>query len=374
MNIKTTLKTSVAAAALFAVAAPVAVSTPAEAGSVSNGNKNSVTLSGQVNRAVMYADDDDASEVFQVDNGASGSRFRIVFKGSVNESVSAGGKIEAAAFTSNDGSSVQIQDSVGLSGNTGDRGLGDGAFDERVVELYFDHKQFGRLTLGQGSVATDGMFYQDQSASWIVAEAGTDYGGAINYTVANVPNSRTASLPIIDGGRDDRIRYDSPSFGGFKLAVSGSSGGGFDIAGKYGGSFGGINVGATVGYTNDESIGGNEEWAASVSLGHSSGINGAFAYGHRDIVGASDADTWNVKLAYDAKLNSMGTTAFGISYGESDDFTTGDEETQLRFGVVQNVDSAGTNLYLGFSRHEIDNATTNFDDIWIAIAGARVKF
>jgi len=59
MTIKTTLKTSVAVAALFAVAAPV-VSSPAEAG-LANGNDNGVVISGAINRSLMYVDNGSAN-------------------------------------------------------------------------------------------------------------------------------------------------------------------------------------------------------------------------------------------------------------------------------------------------------------------------
>ena len=51
MNIKTVLKSSVAAAALFAIAAPAANA------EIKSGNKNSLTMSGEVVRILWHADD-----------------------------------------------------------------------------------------------------------------------------------------------------------------------------------------------------------------------------------------------------------------------------------------------------------------------------
>jgi len=52
VNIKTTLKTSVAAAALFAVAAPVATPASAADDTLSSGNKNSLKISGYIAKSI----------------------------------------------------------------------------------------------------------------------------------------------------------------------------------------------------------------------------------------------------------------------------------------------------------------------------------
>jgi predicted regulator of Ras-like GTPase activity (Roadblock/LC7/MglB family) len=61
VNIKTTLKSSVAVAALFAVAAPVA---NAADDTLKSGTKNSLTISGQVVRAIYHADDGVSDKTF----------------------------------------------------------------------------------------------------------------------------------------------------------------------------------------------------------------------------------------------------------------------------------------------------------------------
>ena len=55
MKFKTMLKSSVATAAILAVAVPV-VSSQAQAG-IANGNDNALTVSGHINRSLIYADD-----------------------------------------------------------------------------------------------------------------------------------------------------------------------------------------------------------------------------------------------------------------------------------------------------------------------------
>ncbi|MDA0307013.1 MAG: hypothetical protein O3B76_12150, partial [Proteobacteria bacterium] len=61
MDIKTVLKSSVAAAALLAIAAPAANA------EIKNSNKNSLTVGGFVTRSLMYADDGTEDQLFITD-------------------------------------------------------------------------------------------------------------------------------------------------------------------------------------------------------------------------------------------------------------------------------------------------------------------
>jgi predicted porin len=90
---KTTLKASVAAAALFAVSAPV-VSSPAEAG-LANGNDNGVVISGALNRSMQYVDNGSANSWVNTDGGTDNSRLRILVSGQLTESIKVGGTWEA---------------------------------------------------------------------------------------------------------------------------------------------------------------------------------------------------------------------------------------------------------------------------------------
>ena len=41
---------------------------------------------------------------------------------------------------------------------------------------------------------------------------------------------------------------------------------------------------------------------------------------------------------------------------------------------MQNFDKIGTEFYAGVRNHELDRADADFDDIFAALTGARVKF
>jgi len=385
VSIKTTLKTSVAAAALFAVAVPVA-----EAGTVSNGNGNSVTLSGQVNKAVYYADDGKASRTAVGDNDNSGTRFRILGKGKVNEALSVGTAFEVE-FQDNALNNFSIDDSTAAGGGgAGDSGFGQSTFNQRRAEAYFSHKQFGKLSIGQGPTASDGTAETSLSGAGMAAGGGFMFNGngisirTANQTGASATFGGTTWGEVVgnlDGlSRNDRVRYDTPSFGGFSLATSVLSDGRADVADRFSGKMGGIAVKAAASYVNTSggSTADDNQYVVSAAAEHESGLNVRGQYGKASskVAGTDGQSTWSIGVGYDAKLSSMGDTSFAASYTvDSDVLSNGGEATYYDFGVVQHMKDAGTELYAGVSFFEYDDSTaTNYEDLTTVIVGTRIKF
>jgi len=385
VNTKDILKASVAGAALFAVAVP-ATTTPASADGVMSGNKNSLTMSGQVNRAVLYMNDGDNSAVANVDNDSSSTRIRWIAKGKLNEAVTFGTNIEMQA-ESNSSAQVTIQNHRAINSATN-------GFNQRKMELYIDHKQFGRLWVGQGDTASNGAAEVDLSGSTLLGYSGnTDTASSIAF-VNSLAGSGTAGATSqavttktsgntnsnFDGlSRDDRLRYDTPSFAGFKLSTSYVANSQWDIAGRYSGKFGGVKVGLAAAYANSAANSTSQKGLMTVSgsAKHDSGLGIALSWGKSKQKSAArkDPDGIYAKLFYDAKLFSTGTTAFFVDYSDRDDVNAdGDNAKVWGIGVVQSLSAVGSEVYLGYRNFSLDNATTNYDDISIVMAGARVKF
>lgn len=385
MKIQDILKASVAGAALFAVAAP-AMTTTASADPVASGNKNSLTMSGQVNRGVLYMNDGVDDAIAHVDLDASSTRVRWVAKGKLNEAVTFGSNIEMQA-ESNSTSQVSIQNTRGL--NSGTNG-----FNQRKMEVYIDHKQFGRLWLGQGDTASNGTAEVDLSGSALLGYSGnTDMGGNISFR-NSLAGSGTGSATAqaittktsggvnsnFDGlSRDDRLRYDTPSFAGFKLSGSLVANSQWDVAARYSGKFGGVAVGLAASYANSSANSTTRKGLVTVSgsAKHDSGLGVALSWGKskQKAAGRNDPDGIYAKLFYDAKLFSVGTTAMFVDWSNRDDVAAnGDDAVSIGIGVVQSLSAIGSEVYLGFRHYSLDNATTNYDDIAIVLAGARVKF
>lgn len=385
MNIKTTLKTSVAAAALFAVAVP-----SVEAGTISNGNGNSVTISGQINKAFMYVDDGKSEGSAIVDNDNSGSRFRIIGSGKVNEALSVGTALEVE-FQDNAGNNFALDDSNSAGAATAannDAGFGQATFAQRRMEAYFSHKQFGKLSIGQGPTASDGTAETSLSGAGMAAGGGFIFnGGAVKIRTANQANNVFTAATFgdktsnLDGAsRSDRLRYDTPSFGGFSVGTSYLSDGRADVAARYSGKFGGVAVKGAASYLNQAgaSTSTEDQYVISVAAEHDSGLNVRGQYGEATFKASNrdDQSTWSIGVGYDASLSSMGQTSFVTSYTVDENVAANDEElTFYDFGVVQHISDAGTELYLGVTFVEFEDATaTQYEDAMWVLAGTRIKF
>ncbi len=382
-----TLKTSVATAALLALAIPLA--SPADAGGIKSGrssDKASLTISGQVNRAVLFADDGENAEFFNVDNDNSSTRVRFVGKGQVTDDFSIGSLIEVqheSASTAN------------VNQNNGERNTASTGFAERHATIYLDSKKLGRLWLGQGDMASNGASEVDLSGTSIIAYSGiADMSGGILFQDDANSNAFGPRINSVwtnhDGGsRDDRVRYDTPTLAGFKLSVSHTGGGEADAALRYSGKFAGTKVSGAISYYNTSSNSSSTEDLVhgSISAKHDSGINATFSTAVRDFKGTRDGQDskhYYGKLGYVAKIFEVGPTAFSIDYGVADDVSAeGDEFTTYSAVVVQNISAIGTQMYLAVRNHELDRTGLNtastpvafdYDDILSIIAGARVKF
>ncbi len=379
MNIKTTLKSSVAAAALFAVVAP------AQAGTVSNGNDTaSVTLSGHFNYGVLWMSDGEASRTTIAGNNNSRTRGRIVVKGKLNEAVSVGA-VSEWGMQSNSSSSVSPANST----NTGNPTVGtDNQFDQRHTYIKFDHKQFGSVRLGQTSQATDGITENNMTgATDIVYGGNTVVGNGIHLRRSTAASSAQPSATTVgsfinsagEGGRVDTIRYDTPSFGGFGIATSYQGNGSADVAATFSGKFGGFAVDAGYGYQalSGASTTFENAHGGSIAVGHDSGFNIRVSGGQQEFkaVNRDEATTWSVGGGYKAKLISAGTTNFAVDYTVNEHANANDDElTLFSIGVEQETD-AGVKFYLGYQLFQAERANNvDFDDASTVMAGTKVFF
>lgn len=325
-----------------------------------------LSISGQVNRGVLFVDDGNETEIIHVDNDNSSTRIRFVGSGAYNEDITVGTQIEVQ-FESNSTADVRIDGSA--PGGT------DG-FTERKLELFFDHARFGRLWLGQGDTASNGTSEVDLSGTGVIGYSGiADLAGGIEFGGFGVGPTIGTVYSNFDGlSRDDRIRYDTPSFSGFKLSASHADSRKSDIAARFSGDIGGgLKLAAAVAYAVNGSI--DSQVNGSLSLRHRSGLNVTAAAGQRELdTGPQDPFFWYAKLGY-IWGGGIGDTAFAIDYAQADDVDqVNDEFTAYGAFVVQKVDGISTELYLGIRNHELDRPGSNFDDIVAVLAGARIKF
>lgn len=354
------------AAAALAV---VGFAAPAAAQEVDSGNdKVKLSISGQVNRGVLYADDGTETGIMHVDNDNSSTRFRLIGSGKYDDEITVGTQIE-----------VQIESdstaNINIDGtNTG----GAAGFTERKLELFFDHTRFGRLWLGQGDTASNGTSEVDLSGTGVIGYSGVaDMAGGIDFGGLGSGTEVGDVFSNFDGlSRDDRIRYDTPSFSGVKLSASSAEGNKHDAAVRFSGDVGGgLRLAAAAAWAKSATF--DSQINGSVSLLHDSGFNVTAAGGRRtlrDPARIEDPVFYYAKLGYLWK-GGIGDTAFAVDYELANDVAADDDEaTSFGLFVVQKVDSIATDLYIGVRNYQLDRPGTNFDDIRAVMAGARIKF
>ena len=363
MDIKTVLKTSVAAGALFALAAPVAG--VAEAGGIKQKNsKIDLTVSGQIVRGLLYADDGDNSQLFNVDGRTTGTRVRYIVSGQLTESVKVGGLIEHDVGQSND--------SFSFATTTGNDSSADStAFGIRHHFVSFTHKSMGKLSLGQTNTASNGIMEHKLDTSGSTVLGGATTLSNIQFTTgangAFTGLTAAGETSTFDGlSRDDVIRYDTPKFAGFGLATSMQDEGTFDVALRYSGSFAGIKIKGGAYYANVEAGGGGQQGGGPGAVMHSSGLHARVGYAGSTAEGTGRSPSVTLaSVGYQGKFSSLGSTnIFFDWYGAEDVAVAGNEMDTYSVGVVQKLDSIGSEMSLMYSKHTLDDtANSDYNDI-----------
>ncbi len=371
MNLKKTLMVGAAGAALFAFAAPVA--TTAEAGSIKNGNATDLTVYGQVNRNMMFYNDGEETGYRHQDGDNGSTRFGLKASGKVNESVTVGARLEMEMQSNDPGSISQTAETAG-----------GGSFSERLANVYFSHKQFGKLTLGQQSEISDGMSDGLDLGYAAGAFAGMDtsllVGGMLfrnDNTAAALSTTKIRSVfTTLDGGRLDSIQYETPSMSGFRGQVELQPEGAWGVGGLYDGKMGGLQVRGRAFYQNLSGEGGaGGQWQLGASVKHDSGISLTGLYGSADQDTGKDHKVYAATVGYTANMNSLGATGVGVHFeGTSDLAGDGIDGQAFGFGVNQQIKAAGTNIYGNVMWWDVDGTTTALDSIVTFLVGAQVKF
>ncbi|OXY82553.1 porin [Oceanimonas doudoroffii] len=351
-----------AAEARAASAMPAAKPTAVHSGN----DKIRVSVSGHVNRALLAVDDGEETELYHVDNDSSSTRLRVIGEGDVSPELTVGTAIEVQ-LESNSSFAVS-QDNESPSGDT---------ISDRRLEVYFDHDRLGKLWVGKGWTASEDSSEMDLSGTALAGYSSTaDIAGGIKFRDDDGNLSSTTvgdSFTNLDGlGRRDRLRYDTPTFGGVRLAVSAVEDSAWDAALNYSADYNLGKLAAAVAYSDQESNDGQVNGSASFL--HTSGVSLTLAAGERDS-GGQDPNFVYGKLGYQNQWFSAGKTAMSVDYhvaNHADERS--DKATSVGVQMVQNVDDWATELYVGYRNYDLERADENLDDANALIAGARIKF
>jgi hypothetical protein len=393
VTLKNTLKSSVAVAALFAIAAPVT----SEAGNITNGKTAKLAISGQIIKTLTHADDGYSEKTFLSDGAATSSRLRWVASSKLSDSVTVGGAIEMNVPHSNPAGSMTLGDT-----STDGTQTADSAWGMRHNYVYVASKSLGKLYVGQTSTAADGMGEANLGGTGIFGtnDLGGGYGQGIDFInegVATAPAGSSITLSnandnLDHASRADTIRWDSPSVMGVKLKLGYRPTGDYDIGVTYNDKIDDIKVRARAGMSSTMATATiNYTMTGSVAMLHDSGFSLAMAAGERKLTndgsqnGANAGDSSafettdtnfdginnptfvSFNVGYTAKMNASGPTAFEVKYNQSENMVQAannddNQGTAVVVAATQTFSSIGTTVGLAYAHHEYEaksNTTEN---------------
>ncbi|MEP1929895.1 MAG: hypothetical protein ABJJ37_01285, partial [Roseibium sp.] len=256
--------------------------------------------------------------------------------------------------------------------------------DIRKVDFSFKTANYGTFSAGQGNMATDGAAETDLSGTTLVNYSSVpDTAGSFEFrTSAGALSGITIgdNFSNFDGSRRGRVRYDSPTFSGFRVSAAwgkeilaeNNDDEFMDVALRYANEFGKIKLAGAVGISRRDSNGTDrDDTIGSISMLHDTGFNATLALGDREGAG----DYRYGKVGYIGNWLSAGTTALSVDYYDgSDTISSGSSSESFGFGVVQRIDSVRLEVYLGYRTYELSETTQSYQDASSVLFGTRLKF
>lgn len=394
-----------------------------EATAARKGNRKvSLTVQGQVHKAVLFWDDGIDSDAYVVGNKNDQSNFALSGSAEFVPGWTAGYELV-----------VRLKDNLSDGVNQGDDN-GEQGFFVWQSNWFVESATFGKVTMGLASRVTDTAPETDLSETGVAAYAGvqdvaggfslrrTD-GGFVGFGWGDLYNH-------MNGDTANVVRYDTPEFAGFVASASWGEDDIWDVGLRYAGEGGAFTYEGVIAYSEVTDTDGqfadiaHKTLVGSASILHSpSGLNLTLAAGQREFDGtAADLDGVNrtpednrfvyAKLGWLAKLTGLGPTAFYGEYGWFSDYLTagqdagvmdtlsiagvsgcgvggvcrvaGSEARVWGLGVVQHIEAAEMQIYLGYRRNEAEfdildgagNAVEGapLEDFDTLVAGSKIAF
>lgn len=343
-----------------------------EATTANKGNtKVKLTITGQINKAVMYWDGFGATDTTVTENSSAESFITFKLEAKIAPKVTAGGVIEIG---------VGGYDNNGFGGY-GPLGNGDTNGIYTRQSFVFIEGEPGRVAVGLTHQATDGITN--------ITTANTNVAARMLSVAPIVGPQFGDVLDIFDGTRANIVRYDTPNFDGF--TASGSWGNAdltgngqvWDIALTYKHDWGQFLVQGGVGYRQGlvvPTFGATEDIKVLSGSGSimympmgvfATGAFGKFE-GSGPLAFLPDIKGWQVQGGVEERWSRLGKTTTFVEYGQLDLEGFTGTPTVMGVGVVQAVDAVAMDLYLSWRRYDLDGGPN--DTLDTLLGGARIKF
>lgn len=339
--------------------------------------KANIALSGQINALAMHADDGNQNDLFWGTNSVANSRLNVnsTFQPSKYWTV---------------GSNMQLGFNVNPSNTVSQTTPSPSpSIDMRIIEVYVKSKRWGTFSFGKGKTASDNTAYSDFSNTMIIGRATVnDIGGGLFFRNKSGALSGTQVADVTNGldgfSRRYRVRYDTPSWGGFSLATSAAEADRQDVALKFGHEFDGYKVAAQFAATSPQSL--NTGAAGAVHGNEVDGSAGIFIPGGFTLSGASGGIIatesgrenpyyFYLKPGYQRQFCRLGPTALSVDMGRYFNFAQNhDRATAYGAQLVQGIMPWNLAMYFGYRLFKLHRAGSSFDHLNLVEGGAYYRF
>jgi predicted porin len=383
-----------------------------EATTARKGNRKvSLTVYGQVNEMVLFWDDGAMSDVYQVTNDESRTRFGFRGSAKIDSDWSAGYRIEIGVRTANSGGVKQFENAFDPGDESGSEGL-----DLRHAHWWIQSKTFGRVDVGQTDTPLSSTFTVTLAniphLSGDVSSIGDEFNlrltsGALSaLDWANLMHNTQGSI-----SRRNEVMYTTPEFAGFQLQAAWGEADFWAVSLAYAGEFSGFRLAAKASYgdvSDPEAIdscvqtAGDAQnhdeidcqlWSVGASVMHvPTGLFLSGGYteledGNVPAPFESSAAAWWVHGGIEQKYFAIGKTTLYGEYGEQENLLTNqvlqlaglDTGTTMSFwglGLVQSIDAAAMDMYLFYRNYssELPPGAIEVEDLTLVGVGAIIRF
>jgi hypothetical protein len=346
--------------------------------SYDNNSGGSVLLYGQINPAIQSVNDGGQTETNLVDSAHSNTRVGVNVQQPFGDNNFAFKFETALGAPSSDAHSQSNQPSWTWNRTK-----------LRHIDLSLAGR-YGTFSAGQGNMATDGVAQSDLSGTTLttyVALNDTAGGFKFRNSDGTLSDINISSLNSdFDGSRKGRVRYDSPNFNGFGVAVAygreilseapnASKDDYYDIGVTYKRSYDSVQVAAAVGHSQRKRDAGSTDknTLGSVALLFGSGFNLTAAAGSQ----SNGGNYAYGKVGYQANWFQSGSTSIAVDYYNGKDFNSGltdDKFQSYGLGVVQRIERYNVDGYLGFRNYDAKATGESYQKINSYLLGARWRF
>lgn len=330
---------------------------------------------GQINKGILTYDDGFTRQTYApVDNANSGTRLGFRSETGLSQGNEVFTNFELG-LTKGSTSSVNIANPTDSNYSLDKTAI-------RKLEIRISGADWGRVWLGQGSMATDGIAENDLSGTGVVAGSSvSDLAGGQHWRLKDGSlslRSIKSNFSNMDGGRRFRLRYDTPAFHG--ISLSGAVGREVladfndreyqDVALRFQRDAGEIRLVAGIGYRWQDHVA--QGWAGSVAVSHSSSGLSLMASGGAAPTGRN---TGYFKLGWERDFFTIGSTAISVDYSKATGIpVAGSDSRSFGLAFVQSVDRANLEFYTAFRNYSASEPAQDTLGGQAMLSGLRWRF